>query len=185
MTLRRNDREHITTFPNIDYEEGLDQVNLHNYKGMFYGDTDRKYEDPITGAHFEYHDMCHKLLQLQRLRGSDKNSSRHKSEGKPLPRLTNILRKPMNELQALLDRRKERGSRNADRQEHGKAELLGDYRTGVKEFGGSSFGESSRNKSLNQQREGGKCYKKSILGNYVPCIDKKKSYRNLYIFKKL
>lgn len=179
MTLRRNDRENITNFPNIDYEEDLDQVDLHNYKGMFYGDADQKYEDPITGAHFEYHDMYHKLLQLQ---GSDKNSSRHKSEGKPLPKLKSTLRKPINELRGLLDRRKERESRNAGRQEHGMVELFGDYRTGAKEFGGSSFGEGNRNTSFNQQRPDGKRREKNVLGSYMPCVDKKKSYRNLYAF---
>lgn len=40
--------------------------HLENYKGEFYGVEDVKYQDPVTGAHFEYHDICSRLLFLQR-----------------------------------------------------------------------------------------------------------------------
>ena len=38
--------------------EGLD---LNNYKGMFYDDPEEKYSDPITGAHFEFTNICQRL----------------------------------------------------------------------------------------------------------------------------
>jgi len=49
-----------------NYAEGLDCIDLQNYKGMFYNeDTDLKYQDQITGAHFEYKDMCRRLNKLK------------------------------------------------------------------------------------------------------------------------
>ncbi len=38
---------------------------LANYKGEFYQDQDTKYQDPVTGAHFNYKDMCMRLCALQ------------------------------------------------------------------------------------------------------------------------
>jgi len=50
----------------IDYKEGLDPIDLNNYKGIFYENTEqKKYQDEITGAHFEYHDMVKRLTKLQ------------------------------------------------------------------------------------------------------------------------
>ncbi len=40
--------------------------HLANYKGEFCQDQDTKYQDPVTGAHFRYEDMCRRLLHLQR-----------------------------------------------------------------------------------------------------------------------
>eukprot|EP00826_Nyctotherus_ovalis_P019495 TRINITY_DN1600_c0_g2_i1.p1 TRINITY_DN1600_c0_g2~~TRINITY_DN1600_c0_g2_i1.p1 ORF type:complete len:162 (+),score=34.33 TRINITY_DN1600_c0_g2_i1:133-618(+) len=50
----------------IDCEEDLDPIDLNNYKGIFYDNTEqKKYQDEITGAHFEYHDMIRRLGKLQ------------------------------------------------------------------------------------------------------------------------
>ncbi len=50
----------------VNYEEDLDQIDFNNYKGMFFGDDPgQKYQDKVTGAHFEYHDMCKRLRRLQ------------------------------------------------------------------------------------------------------------------------
>ncbi len=49
------------------YEEVLDNIDFGHYKGMFYaGDPKDKYQDPTTGAHFDYRDMCERLRTLQR-----------------------------------------------------------------------------------------------------------------------
>ena len=49
-----------------NYEEDLDDIDFNNYKGMFYeDDPGSKYQDPLTGAHFEYRDMCRQLSRLQ------------------------------------------------------------------------------------------------------------------------
>eukprot|EP00826_Nyctotherus_ovalis_P003818 TRINITY_DN10786_c0_g1_i6.p1 TRINITY_DN10786_c0_g1~~TRINITY_DN10786_c0_g1_i6.p1 ORF type:complete len:228 (-),score=51.92 TRINITY_DN10786_c0_g1_i6:636-1319(-) len=48
-------------------EQGFDHANLNNYKGVFYNqDTGEKYQDKVTGAHFEYFDMVLRLKKLQR-----------------------------------------------------------------------------------------------------------------------
>ena len=50
-----------------DYEEDLDCIDFQNYKGMFYNDDPGlKYQDEITGAHFEHKDMCRRLEHLKR-----------------------------------------------------------------------------------------------------------------------
>jgi hypothetical protein len=42
---------------------------VNNYKGIYYGDDNKKYQDDDTGAHFEYQDICKRLglvLQIRR-----------------------------------------------------------------------------------------------------------------------
>jgi len=49
--------------------EGEDEKgDLANYKGIYFGDDTKKYEDPETGAHFEFNDMIARLNQLKELR---------------------------------------------------------------------------------------------------------------------
>ena len=48
-----------------DYDEDLDDIDFNNYKGFFYADDPgQKYQDKVTGAHFEYADMCTRLRAL-------------------------------------------------------------------------------------------------------------------------
>ena len=62
----------------INYEEDLDQINFNNYKGMFFQDAhDTKYQDLVTGAHFEYKDMCRRLAELGK---SQRNVTKQKAE---------------------------------------------------------------------------------------------------------
>lgn len=50
-----------------DSDSDLDQADLNNYKGQFFNEEPgQKYQDPETGAHFEYNDMCAKLKRLQK-----------------------------------------------------------------------------------------------------------------------
>lgn len=51
-------------------EEGGEEKDqdLANYKGIYFGDDTKKYEDPETGAHFEFNDMVGRLTQLKELR---------------------------------------------------------------------------------------------------------------------
>ena len=49
-----------------NYDEDLDEIDFNNYKGMFFNDDPgQKYQDEVTGAHFEYRDMCKRLKRLQ------------------------------------------------------------------------------------------------------------------------
>lgn len=44
-----------------DEEEGggEQEEDLNNYKGIYFNDDpSTKYQDPLTGAHFDYSDMC-------------------------------------------------------------------------------------------------------------------------------
>lgn len=50
-----------------NYAEDLDCIDFQNYKGMFYNDdSGTKYQDEVTGAHFEYRDMCKRLNKLMK-----------------------------------------------------------------------------------------------------------------------
>lgn len=58
-----------------NYNEDLDCIDFQNYKGMFYDDDPGlKYQDEITGAHFEYKDMCRRLEKLKRFMQNDSNT---------------------------------------------------------------------------------------------------------------
>jgi hypothetical protein len=43
-------------------------VDLTKYKGIYYNDDNKKFQDEETGAHFEYNDLCRRLenAMLQR-----------------------------------------------------------------------------------------------------------------------
>jgi hypothetical protein len=36
-------------------------VDLTKYKGIYYNDDNKKFQDEETGAHFEFNDLCHRL----------------------------------------------------------------------------------------------------------------------------
>jgi len=48
--------------------EDAEGQKLDNYKGIYFGDDSKKFEDPDTGAHFEFNDMHHRLTNLKELR---------------------------------------------------------------------------------------------------------------------
>lgn len=49
-----------------DYEEELDDIDFGNYKGIFYDDDPTtKYQDPDTGAHFDFNDICKRLNNVK------------------------------------------------------------------------------------------------------------------------
>ena len=45
------------------YEDDLDDIDYNNYKGIFFGEENpsTKYQDPETGAHFDYKDLIKRL----------------------------------------------------------------------------------------------------------------------------
>jgi hypothetical protein len=57
-----------------DYTESetnddLDDIDFENYKGIFFQDEPgKKYQDEETGAHFEYEDMCKRMLEIANAR---------------------------------------------------------------------------------------------------------------------
>ena len=42
-----------------------ENIELGNYKGIYFGEKDEKFIDPKTGAHFEYYDFCKRLSKLK------------------------------------------------------------------------------------------------------------------------
>lgn len=47
----------------LDDEE--ENIDYQNYKGIYFGDDpNKKYQCPITGAHFEFNDMSKRLTKI-------------------------------------------------------------------------------------------------------------------------
>jgi len=44
-------------------ESDVDELDFDNFKGIYFNDDpNRKYQDPETGCHFEYIDLCKRLI---------------------------------------------------------------------------------------------------------------------------
>ena len=57
-------------------EDDLDDIDYNNYKGIFYDDDPTtKYQDPETGAHFDFNDICGRLAQIKISREQNKESN--------------------------------------------------------------------------------------------------------------
>ena len=51
---------------NKDGESDIDDLDFNNFKGIYFDeDPNRKYQDPDTGCHFEYNDLCKRLGKLK------------------------------------------------------------------------------------------------------------------------
>ena len=54
----------------VDFEEeegqgdsDVDDLDFNNFKGIYFNDDpNRKYQDPSTGCHFEYLDLCKRMI---------------------------------------------------------------------------------------------------------------------------
>lgn len=52
-----------------EYDEDLDDIDFGNYKGIFYeDDPTTKYQDPDTGAHFDFEDICSRLSKVKKIK---------------------------------------------------------------------------------------------------------------------
>lgn len=53
----------------IDAEDSdVDDIDFDNFKGIYFGDKHEKYQDPVTGCHFEYNNLCSRLHKLREKR---------------------------------------------------------------------------------------------------------------------
>ena len=43
-------------------------MDFNNFKGIYYGDKLEKYQDPETGCHFRYKDLCRRMMELREKR---------------------------------------------------------------------------------------------------------------------
>jgi hypothetical protein len=46
----------------------VDDLDFDNFKGIYFGDKHEKYQDPVTGCHFMYADLCKRLTKLREKR---------------------------------------------------------------------------------------------------------------------
>ena len=52
-----------------DNDSDIDNIDFNNFKGIYIDeDPNRKYQDPDTGCHFEYYDLCKRMAKLKQLR---------------------------------------------------------------------------------------------------------------------
>lgn len=50
-------------------DSDVDDIDFQNFKGIYINDDpNSKYTCPETGAHFEYQDLCKRMLKLKDLR---------------------------------------------------------------------------------------------------------------------
>lgn len=49
-------------------DSDVDDLDFNNFKGIYYGDKHDKYQDPETGCHFLYSDLCNRLRKLKEKR---------------------------------------------------------------------------------------------------------------------
>lgn len=50
-------------------DSDVDDLDFQNFKGIYFNeDPNRKYIDPDTGCHFEYNDLCKRLVKLKEKR---------------------------------------------------------------------------------------------------------------------
>lgn len=46
-------------------DEDVENIDFANYKGIYAEeDTDTKYTCPVTGAHFEFNDLCRRMNRV-------------------------------------------------------------------------------------------------------------------------
>ncbi|CDW75126.1 UNKNOWN [Stylonychia lemnae] len=54
---------------NAGQDSDVDNIDFKNFKGIYFNDDpNRKFQCPDTGAHFEYFDLCKRLVKLKDLR---------------------------------------------------------------------------------------------------------------------
>ena len=51
-----------------EVDSDVDNIDFNNFKGIYFGDKTEKYQDPETGCHFEYFDLCKRLSNLKQRR---------------------------------------------------------------------------------------------------------------------
>ena len=63
-----NNVNQFSNFAETQGAPGGDPYDMTNYKGIYFGEENKKFQDDQTGAHFEYIDMCRRLKIVQKLR---------------------------------------------------------------------------------------------------------------------
>lgn len=52
--------------PRKENDSDIDNIDFQNFKGIYFNDDpNRKYQDPETGCHFEYFDLCRRMAKLK------------------------------------------------------------------------------------------------------------------------
>lgn len=62
-------KKQLKYYQDSEAEEEADEdqyIDPHSYKGIYIDwEPDQKFQDPETGAHFDYHEMYEKLLEVE------------------------------------------------------------------------------------------------------------------------
>jgi len=65
MEYKTRPRKKPLSGPNLKNFVANDDEDLADYKGEYFHDQETKYQDPVTGAHFKYEDICLRLRLIQ------------------------------------------------------------------------------------------------------------------------
>jgi len=61
-------------------DEDLDNIDFANYKGIYAEDeSEQKYTCPVTGAHFEFNDICKRLSKVLAFRKTLEEKERNEA----------------------------------------------------------------------------------------------------------
>lgn len=61
-------------------DDDVDNIDFANYKGIYAeDDTEQKYTCPVTGAHFEFNDICRRLSKVLTFRKTLEEKEKHEA----------------------------------------------------------------------------------------------------------
>ena len=81
MLLKKSPKVILPWLTPLDKQQDQQYVvDLTKYKGIYYNDDNKKFQDEETGAHFEYHDLCRRLVNLQKWRQKLEDKEQEKAK---------------------------------------------------------------------------------------------------------
>ena len=91
------------------YDEDLDDIDFNNDRGIYFDDEPgKKYQDPDSGAHFDFRDMCKRLYPYSQKQKSREEAEARTSNDRPSPLNQHMLQQT-NEIQRIFNERKRKG----------------------------------------------------------------------------
>ena len=70
--LNNHPEAHDKNNNQIPVGDDVDDIDFKNYKGIYANDdSGQKYQCPETGAHFEYRDLCKRMMKILEKRQID------------------------------------------------------------------------------------------------------------------
>lgn len=118
----------------IHAEEEGDDVDVNNYKGIYFGDNAEKFQDEVTGAHFDFSDMCNRLSTYNERLNTEPPQKLEpiKPDPKPLRKKPVLLQKETSFANNISNIKKPREYSDAVANERDKSEILKPMKTRTK-----------------------------------------------------